>query len=108
MPWVPDVGGVGREGGGAGGGEDDAANPEPGGAIAVRRAGLAAALCRRVAGAQTGGAAGALLVRELHYREQGECLWGEKQLIKASRCVSPVPKPECACLKHLITINVQY
>ena len=76
---VPDVGGVGGHGGSAAGGGDDAADAEPSSAVPVRVTGLSAALAGGEAGAHRGAGRGgrALVVRELHDREQRERLYKE-------------------------------
>ena len=74
---VPDVRGVGGDGGAAGGGGDDAADPEARGTGAGGRPASAAALGGGVAGpvGVGGGRADALVVGELDDVEQGEKLW---------------------------------
>ena len=80
---VPDVGGVGGDGGVAGGGGDDAADPEARGTGAGGRSASAAALGGGVAGpvGVGGGGADALVVGELDDVEQGELLFIEKDII---------------------------
>ena len=69
---VPDVRGVGGDGGPAGGGGDDAADPEARGTGAGGRPASAAALGGGVAGPVGGGgtAAGALVIGELDHAEE--------------------------------------
>ena len=73
---VPDVGGVGGDGGPTGAAVDDTAHPEPSSAVTVSSAALRRTLGGGVAGPVGGGGAGscALLVGELDNGEQGECL----------------------------------
>ena len=79
---VPDVRGVGGDGGVAGGGGDDAADTEAGGTGAGGRSASAAALGGGVAGpVGVGGCADALVVGELDDVEQGELLFIEKDII---------------------------
>ena len=80
---VPDVGGVGGDGGPAGGGGDDAADPEARGTGAGGRTASAAALGGGVAGpvGVGGGRADALVVGELDDVEQGELLFIGKDII---------------------------
>ena len=77
---VPDVRGVGGDGGPAGGGGDDAAHSEARGTSAGGRPASAAALGGGVAGPVGGGGAGAdtLVIGELDHAEQGELLYRDR------------------------------
>ena len=73
---VPDVGGVGGDGGATRGAVDDTTHSEARGTVTVSTAALGRALRAGVAGpvGRAGAGSGALLVGELDDGEQGKCL----------------------------------
>ena len=83
---VPDVGGVGRDGGAAGRGGDDAANSKPRSTAAGGRSSPGGALRGGVAGAlrARGGGVRTLLVRELDDSEERHLIWRGEIVVSSS------------------------
>ena len=79
---VPDVGGVGGDGGATSRAGNHTAHSKPRGTVSVSSAALRRALRAGVAGPECGGGARprTLLVGELDDGEQGECLYGKRKL----------------------------
>ena len=80
---VPDVSGVGGDGGPTGAAVDDTADSKPGSAVTVSTSALSRTLRAGVAGPVRGGGAcpGTLLIGELDNGEEGEGLWRQIKMV---------------------------